>query len=580
MSADGLSIFEAGLAAPEQGGKARSLADVLRHVEQAHDVDVRKRREMCSALRKLAGVLGSDPASVSAEPRSLRMALAKVTPAAAGVTPQRWANIRSLVLKALKLAGIKSMPGRSRETYSAEWEMLRARLPDRRFQSGLSRLMSYCTTRGIAPEKVAPETFVSFGAELDAHSLARDPGGIYRDACKLWNKASATVPGWPQLVVEVPDRRKNFSLPLEQFPPSFGEDLAHYLSRRADPDVFSETYCEPARPLTLRTRRRNILVAATGLVRSGYPIENITDLGVLVEFANAKQALQYHYNRAGGKTSGYIYHIATLLKNIARHHVGQTERDLGPLHELCRRLTPKSSGLTEKNKACLRQFADLHKLRRLLTLLETIIDAAERKREPRRRDAVRVELALAIAIELAIPIRADNLAGLRLDQHIHFVGDRAFLSIPAEETKNSNAIEAEFSPRLTRRLRLYVERYRPLLVRTPVPWLFPGENGARRSTGGFSEQISDFLANHVGVTMTLHQFRHLAAKLYLDRHPDGFDTVRRLLGHKSRTTTERFYAELEALMVTKRYAEFLEQLLDDVLIAKLPRQRTKPTVSK
>jgi integrase len=187
----------------------------------------------------------------------------------------------------------------------------------------------------------------------------------------------------------------------------------------------------------------------------------------------------------------------------------------------------------------------LHKLRTLLTLPQNIINAAEREREPRRRDAVRVELAIAVAIERVMPIRADNLTGLRIDQHIHFVGDSAFLSIPVDKTKTSTPIDAEFGPRLTGWLRLYVERYRPLLIEAPVPWLFPGEYGARRSTGGFSDQISAFLAKHAGVTMTLHQFRHLAAKLYLDRHPDGFDTIRRLLGHKSVTTTERFYHELE-----------------------------------
>ena len=49
-----------------------------------------------------------------------------------------------------------------------------------------------------------------------------------------------------------------------------------------------------------------------------------------------------------------------------------------------------------------------------------------------------------------------------------------------------------------------------------------------------------------------HQFRHLVAKLYLDRHPDAFETVQRLLGHKSRETTMRFYRELDAILAGKR----------------------------
>jgi len=60
--------------------------------------------------------------------------------------------------------------------------------------------------------------------------------------------------------------------------------------------------------------------------------------------------------------------------------------------------------------------------------------------------------------------------------------------------------------------------------------------------------MSDFIAREAGVEMTLHQFRHLAAKLFLDQHPDGYETVRRLLGHKSLETTMRYYRELEAVL--------------------------------
>ena len=94
----------------------------------------------------------------------------------------------------------------------------------------------------------------------------------------------------------------------------------------------------------------------------------------------------------------------------------------------------------------------------------------------------------------------------------------------------------------------------------PCPWLFPG-NGARRPSGGFGQQISAFIAREAGLVMTPHQFRHLAAKLFLDQHPDGFETVRRLLGHKSLETTMRYYREFETVLASKRYAALLDGLL-------------------
>jgi integrase len=75
--------------------------------------------------------------------------------------------------------------------------------------------------------------------------------------------------------------------------------------------------------------------------------------------------------------------------------------------------------------------------------------------------------------------------------------------------------------------------------------------------------------------MTLHQFRHLAAKLYLDRRPGEFETVRRLLAHKSLSTTMRFYHELDAVVATRRYGEVVTQLLAEAQSRVGAKGRTK-----
>ena len=340
-------------------------------------------------------------------------------------------------------------------------------------------------------------------------------------------------------------------------------------------DVFSDSYCKPAAELTLRNRRRYILMAATALVRTGVPISQVTGLDVLVEIKQAKALLRFLYKRAGDETTNQIHHVSTVLKTVARHHLHQPEDMVDQLRRLCKALKPKSRGFTEKNRRCLRQFTDNKKLANLLTLGGRVIAQVARRDKLRRRDAVRVELAIAVAILLNIPLRAGNLAGLRLDRHLQFVGDRAFLSIPSDETKNAVAIDTELSPLLAQLLHTYIDRYRPSLIETSSPWLFPGENGARRPSGGFAQQISDFIAREVGVVMTPHQFRHLAAKLFLDLHPNEFETVRKLLGHKSIDTTMRYYRELDAALAGKRYAALLDGLLTDLQCHATPRRRTK-----
>jgi integrase len=548
-----------------------TLADVLCRLEAGPDLDPRRRRELCSALRSVCRVLNADPALVAAHPRQLRVRIRGVTAAAAGVSKGRWSNIRSLTLKALKRVGIRAMPGRYREPHAPQWEALRARLPDRRFASGLSRFMSYCTANGTAPAHVDAAAYKRFQEAYENDSLLRDAVGMVRDTCKLWNSAAATIPGWPRVTLDVPVRLRRFALPLDAFPKSFGIDVERFLARGANPDVFSDTYAKPIRPATARTRRRNILVAATALVRSGVPLESITGLDILVRTENVKALLRLLLKRAGGKTTGYIHQIGTLLKTMAKHYVRADEKTVAELRTLCSKLQPHKTGLTEKNKRCLRQFADLKKLAALLALPQRLLAGADREDGDRRRDAVRVALGLAIGIELVIPIRAQNLAGLHLDRHIHRLGKKVLVSIPAEETKNENSIDAELPSWLVRILDAYQKHYRPRLVSTPSPWLFPGEQGARRSPGGFGAQISSLIAEKTGITMTLHQFRHLAAKLYLDRRPGDYETVRRLLGHKSLETTMRFYRELDTVLAVHRYGELLTQLLDEVAVEPLPK---------
>jgi integrase len=552
-------------------GSARTLADVVRLLEADQGLVARERGDLCSALRTVCRVIDQPLDAVPAHPSRLRAMLARITPAAAGVTKGRWSNIRSLAFKALNRAGIPTIPGRYRDPLAPEWEDLRALLPGRYSRASLSRFMSHCSARHIRPEEVTADTFEAFAAALDI-GMMRDPGEVNRESRKAWNTAAQTIPAWPRLVVPVPDRRNRFADDLEAFPASFAADVERFLAARENPDIFSDSYAKPVRPGTNKGRRQRILMAATALVKSGFPRERLTGLDVLVELANARAAMRLLYERAGSTKTGYLHHIATTLKNIATKHAGKDPKTLKGLADLCRNLNPGHTGLTEKNKRTLRQFADPKKLDALLSLPERTFADAHDEKGDRRREAVRVTFALAVAIELVIPLRARNLAGLRVDQ-LHRVGDRILIEVALNETKNEEPINAEFPPWLVRLIDEYMLRYRPRLLTRPSPWLFPGRNGGRRNSGGFGAQIADFISREIGVTMTLHQFRHLAAKLYLDRHPGDYETVRRLLGHKSRATTQRFYHELESVLAVRRYCDLITEFMEERIPARPVKRR-------
>src|SRR5919199_6784707 len=101
---------------------ALTLADVINSLDANPELDPCRKRELCSALRTVCRALTSESSAVPADPRFLRKRLESISAAHLGVGPARWNNVRSLTLKALKLAGIKSMPGRAREPLAPAWE--------------------------------------------------------------------------------------------------------------------------------------------------------------------------------------------------------------------------------------------------------------------------------------------------------------------------------------------------------------------------------------------------------------------------------------------------------------------------
>ena len=67
-----------------------------------------------------------------------------------------------------------------------------------------------------------------------------------------------------------------------------------------------------------------------------------------------------------------------------------------------------------------------------------------------------------------------------------------------------------------------------------------------------------------------HQFRHAAAKLLLDARPGHYEVVRKLLGHKSLTTTYAHYAGAETDAAVELYDDIILQLRRPAAIRRAP----------
>jgi integrase len=105
-------------------------------------------------------------------------------------------------------------------------------------------------------------------------------------------------------------------------------------------------------------------------------------------------------------------------------------------------------------------------------------------------------------------------------------------------------------------------------------WLFAGAGREHKGTKTLSEQIAQRLWKELGLEITPHQFRHAAAYIMLKADPGNYELVRRVLGHRSITTTLNFYIGLETLEATRLFGEMVTDLARGEAPAKLPRKNT------
>ena len=104
---------------------------------------------------------------------------------------------------------------------------------------------------------------------------------------------------------------------------------------------------------------------------------------------------------------------------------------------------------------------------------------------------------------------------------------------------------------------------------------------ALRRRSSRAEDHQDALGTDLGPTLegtrarvTPHQFRHAAAYIILKADPGNYELVRRVLGHRSITTTHNFYIGLETLEATRQFGEMVTGLERGEAPSKPPSKKT------
>jgi integrase len=556
--------------ASSTAGPPFTVESALPRVAGWTDLSPARRRDLASILSTVARMAGLPHGTMLLTPASLRVGVLDRSAAAYGLSEGTMRNVLSglrYVLRRLDVIAPADGP------LTPAWEAQLARL-DRHRRAGLIAFARFCSKHGTPPEAVSIGTLQAFEAHLVTRTLVTRPRKAAGAVRGNWNRACAGVAGWAGRPLERPRDEDEYVLPLRAFPESFQADLATFGQQleaptRSDPDDpgvedgdEAPLTCRAMRATTVALRQSHARWAASALVASGVPIADVTSLASLVTPPQrAQAAIRYLYHRAGRGPSAAGQHVAEVLRIIAKHHVRLSPGLVARIQRWGKPVALSYRGMTERNERQVREMMQPERLERLLKLPDALMGAARQLRVTAPKQARTLALrAVAIGILTKLPLRLANLAGLRLDRHFHRPDPRrgtiSHLLIPAEDTKNRRPISLPVSRDTASLIQEWVTHHRP----TAVPgcaYLFPGDGTGDRPIGhqGLRDAIKGALRTHVGVELSPHQFRHLAARLFLDAFPGHYEEVRQLLGHATVVSTTRHYSGVESEATARRFDE-------------------------
>ena len=555
-----------------------TLAEVMIRLGQDPDLAPARRRDLISAVKRMSELTGVDPRSTPASMRVMRPLINQVHPARhdLDLTPKTWSNLRANFRAAI----VDPAPTRPRQ-YAPEWAALRGLLPDQQMRAGLCRFTGFCHDHGISPSAVCDAVFDQFLEDMESKQNLPQPRQCHRRSAHLWNKAAATIRGWPQIQVTLPNyRRPRQSLPINRYPSSLQDELTAYLEfLRGGTDRFHRGPRQPKlAEITVRQRETEIVLALAALVEAGRDPASIGSLSCLVEPDAYETVLRHYLKDDEAQTPRpFAFGLAVTLVSLARRWVKPGHEVLETLRNLKQCLGPQYSGLAKKNDDVLTALDDQDIRDGFLVLPEQLAAWVEGD-PPRRARPENIALMMSYAVALAIlnigPMRIKNLAALHLDRHLTRPGgpgSRWLIVLPAVEVKNKvdNAYLLDWDATLL--VDRYLERYRPVLAPPGNRYLFPVGSG-HKAPHDLSVQLRRVIADWLGVDMTPHQYRHFAADLIEQRLPGSAALIARFLGHKNDQTASKYYIRRNGLAA----GQLFDQILQEERRAARSRLRRRP----
>jgi integrase len=547
---------------------APTLQDVLDRLAADHVLSPNRRRDLRSAVTAFAKLKGLAPAKIELDLAQIRETLDSSAPAQAQVSSKRWSNLRSDLAAAIDASGLVAMLKTAGVEPSEKWVRLLDPAISLRVRYGLSRFAHWASLRGVDPERVDDAAIARFIDELKSSSLVRNIDGQHALVVAAWNRLVALCPDAGLRSVSVPTNgASNARVPWETLPVSFRNDVEQYLAWGARPDPLDENArARELAPKTLRLRREQIHSAVDAAVSAGIPIGQLTSFATLIEPATFTTLLRHRWQQDGRELTAYTHGVAGTLIAIASESLKLPLESIATLKGLRAKLGALPGGMTEKNRSLLRKFDEPRLQQALVRLPDKLWHAAKRGLATSTRPFITLQTALALDILTHAPMRMENLSMLEFERRIQWPqgrGKPALILLPAIELKNKKAHEVELPRALSDRLWLYRNEIIPKVTGARPTAVFVTWGGTPRCQATITLSIEKAVLKHLGVKLTPHQFRHIAAKIILDANPGAYELVRQVLGQVHIKTTTNFYAGVDTRRAGRAHAALLDKLRND-----------------
>lgn len=265
-----------------------------------------RRAEIRSAIKRADDLVGHGALDLAANPAKLLTALERYSPAMAGMSVGGFANLKSRLRAAFKLASPHLISTRT-VRLKGEWLKLNEQLAERE-QRDLSRFLRFAFAAGWKPGEIGDDHVERFAVHLRDEAMIVACDEVVRETIRAWNRMVSQIPqtSLQSLTPRAP-KRTSYWIDPATLPESMQADIKAFLAYLSEPSIFASRSRQRLKPATVAQYRHGIVMLISSLVETGEDVASMTSLREVVTAEKVEKALFYLHKRFNQRiTTGMI----------------------------------------------------------------------------------------------------------------------------------------------------------------------------------------------------------------------------------------------------------------------------------